>query len=599
MSYESTSIKKALERVHQQHLLLPAIQRNFVWGAGRIESYFDSVMRGYPLGNFIWWKLDKALAKKYPFYRFLTHFHQRDNTQNERAQEHIYSNDMWGVLDGQQRLSALYLGITGSLTYKNRGRGHWSKDYNFEQFKLYVNLLYNPRKSDEEKEENPMRFGFKFITEKHAQEINDKQLWFKVGDVFDCDSEEDILQLFNESKQRLQDIADPVLQKKFEQKEREVLENLLHFFVRFQDHELLHYFKVEERELDEVLNIFVRVNNGGMVLSKSQLMLATLSGTWAPARDKVEEIVRSLRLLGLNIDNDFVMRSALTLSDLPVLFKVGTFTTKNVERVVSDWEDIKDALVKTAEFLKEQSLLHNKFELISKNAIIPISYYIKKGGDLRSAQAKRNLRKYFVISQVKGIFGSQGDGVLGKLRDSLRYLPEKNKSFMLKQRSFSYDELLKISFSGNKSFKIDEDFIHELVDMPYSSQAYFILSLLYPNIDYEKNLLDMDHIHPFSSFSKANLKRIGIEREEEYHYWTQHGNSLANLQLLTTKVNNTKRAKPLKNYLDLLEAEQKGSKSAFIKDNFLPKTSYELSNFIVFHEKRRDDMIFRLNKVFA
>ena len=596
MAYESTSIKSILDKVHHQHLLLPAIQRNFVWGADRIENYFDSIMRNYPLGNFILWKLDKGLAKKYPFYKFLTHYHERDKTQNEKAQENIYSNDMWGVLDGQQRLSSLYIGISGSLTYKKKGRGHWTHDYNFEEYKLYINLFYNAKKSDEEKEENPKQYDFKFITESNSNEISDKQLWLKVGDIFDCETEEEVKEILSSLKQKVIDLDKLSVLRKHKSREEIILMTSLLLYNKFKEEDLLYYFRVDERELDEVLNIFVRVNNGGLILSKSQLMLATLSGTWAPARDKVVELVNSLRNLGLNIDNDFIMRSALTISDLPVLFKVGTFTTKNVEKVVASWDLVKDSLIRTAVFLKAQSMLHNKFELVSKNAIIPIAYYISKGGNIKSQLAIKNLRKYFVISQVKGIFGSQGDGVLSKIRDSLRN--DSLTNYSLKKNSFDYEDLLKISFSGNKSFKIDDEYINELMEVEYGSQAYFILTLLYPNIDYEKNVLDMDHIHPHSKFNRNQLKSFGIVDEEVFKNWYWLGNCLPNLELLTSKVNNNKRAKSLTNYLELIESEQKGTKREFIHDNFLPNTSYEFINFIKFVEMRKKEIIKRLNKVF-
>jgi len=300
----------------------------------------------------------------------------------------------------------------------------------------------------------------------------------------------------------------------------------------------------------------------------------------------------------LHIDNDFVMRAALTLADLPVLFKVGTFTTKNVKRVIENWDKICKSLIGTAELLKDLGLLNNKFELVSKNAIIPIAYYISKNGDCKLIATKKNIRKYFVVSQVKGIFGSQGDAVLSKIREALRQEVVKGEEYSLKNLKFDYDDLLNISFSGDKSFKLGKEFIEELMEIEYGSQAYFLLTLLYPNIDYEKNLLDMDHIHPISKFKKGPLKDIGVEGDKLIEEWYELGNCLPNLQLLTSKVNNNKRAKSLVDYLNQIEAEQKGNKSVFIKDNFLPHTDYSFKNFKLFFQKREKDMINKLNLIF-
>jgi 5-methylcytosine-specific restriction endonuclease McrA len=108
----------------------------------------------------------------------------------------------------------------------------------------------------------------------------------------------------------------------------------------------------------------------------------------------------------------------------------------------------------------------------------------------------------------------------------------------------------------------------------------------------------MDHIHPISKFNKSQLKAINIEDEKILERWEELGNSLPNLQLLTSKRNNNKRAKPLVDYLEQIEGEENGNKAAFIRDNFLPKTDYAFSNFIKFYDKRKEDMIKRLESIF-
>ena len=50
MPYETPiTIKQALERIHATEYVLPAIQREFVWGPDRITRLFDSLMRNYPI----------------------------------------------------------------------------------------------------------------------------------------------------------------------------------------------------------------------------------------------------------------------------------------------------------------------------------------------------------------------------------------------------------------------------------------------------------------------------------------------------------------------------------------------------------------------
>ena len=52
------TIATALERMHRHEYVLPAIQREFVWGPDRICTLFDSLMRGYPVGSLLFWHVD-------------------------------------------------------------------------------------------------------------------------------------------------------------------------------------------------------------------------------------------------------------------------------------------------------------------------------------------------------------------------------------------------------------------------------------------------------------------------------------------------------------------------------------------------------------
>ena len=149
MSYTNITIKKAMQYVNGSKVFLPAIQRKFVWNRERIENLFDSLMEGYPIGTFIWWKLKPTEAHDYTFYKFLDEYHDRDRFYNDKAPNNLFMGDnIWGVMDGQQRMSAFYLGLIGSYTYK-KGKGHWKNDSSFNKSKLYINLLSTKDEEDE------------------------------------------------------------------------------------------------------------------------------------------------------------------------------------------------------------------------------------------------------------------------------------------------------------------------------------------------------------------------------------------------------------------------------------------------------------------
>ena len=72
------TIEKALNRIHSHEYVLPAIQREFVWSTDQVCRLFDSLMRGYPIGSFLFWKVDADHSRDYVFYDFIRDYHQRN-----------------------------------------------------------------------------------------------------------------------------------------------------------------------------------------------------------------------------------------------------------------------------------------------------------------------------------------------------------------------------------------------------------------------------------------------------------------------------------------------------------------------------------------
>src|SRR5690606_28475965 len=109
--------------------VLPAIQREFVWSPAQIERLFDSIMRGYPIGSFLFWNVEREHCRSYKFYEFLNRYHQRDERHNPDA-DLTGDESVTAILDGQQRLTSLFIGLRGSYAYKTRNK-RWSSSQAF------------------------------------------------------------------------------------------------------------------------------------------------------------------------------------------------------------------------------------------------------------------------------------------------------------------------------------------------------------------------------------------------------------------------------------------------------------------------------------
>src|SRR5260370_9234330 len=99
--------KDAIENIDEKRYLLPAIQREVVWGVERIERLFDPLMRDYPIGSFLFWHVKRKNAGSFQFYEFLRDYHQRKNRHNPKGNIHG-EDDLTGILYAQQRETVPY-----------------------------------------------------------------------------------------------------------------------------------------------------------------------------------------------------------------------------------------------------------------------------------------------------------------------------------------------------------------------------------------------------------------------------------------------------------------------------------------------------------
>jgi len=149
MRYDSKSIKEVIEMIGRNEIYLPAIQRKFVWKPEQIESLFDSIMRGYPIGTFLFWFVRGEKKNDYTFYKFIQGYHERDGYLNEIAPKPELKEEIIGVLDGQQRLSSMYIALQGTYAYK-KPYARWNNDNAFPRRKFYFNLFKVPTGEEEE-----------------------------------------------------------------------------------------------------------------------------------------------------------------------------------------------------------------------------------------------------------------------------------------------------------------------------------------------------------------------------------------------------------------------------------------------------------------
>src|SRR5262245_57930176 len=168
------TVRDAITAIERNDYVLPAIQREFVWSPGQITRLFDSLMRSYPIGSFLFWRISVENVHQYQYYRFMDRYHERDYRHNE-PQSLTGQQDVIAVLDGQQRLTAINIGLKG--TYAHKLPYLWWSNLNaFPERRLYLNLMPKIREDEE------LAFEFRMLREDEAKP-GGGAYWFRVGDV--------------------------------------------------------------------------------------------------------------------------------------------------------------------------------------------------------------------------------------------------------------------------------------------------------------------------------------------------------------------------------------------------------------------------------
>lgn len=573
------TVGEILEGIHHKEYLLPAIQREFVWDGDQVRRLVDSLMRGYPIGSFLIWKVSPETANSYVFYDFLTDYHARDHPYASRAVV-PGGRSVLAVLDGQQRLTALNIAVYGSLAVKKK-YAWWSSTDAFPKRRLYLNLL-----ADADPDDLGLRYDLRFLTDEEAAPMPDQpDKWYPLARM---------MTVANAGPAMFAEVAARGVTDT--NQATEAYQRLYDLHQAFRVIKPINYYLESDQDPDKVLDIFVRVNSGGTTLSYSDLLLSMATNQWQnrDAREEVRALVQQLNTGGpreFAFSKDVVLKTALLIADVDVRFRVSNFTHDNMKKVEAAWDQTRDSLLRAATLLDIFGF--SSRSLTADSVLLLIAYYLHRRdlGDsyLQStadASDRVALQSWVTRSLVKrGIWGSGLDSLLTRLR---RTLDEHG------QDGFPVPELEQGMLSQGKSLTFDPTEVDELLEMRYGGQRTFaVLSLLYPGLDLSKEFHE-DHVFPRSRFTAKRLADAGIPYDDVERY-RESVDCLPNLQLLSGVENVEKQAKLPTEWLAnaFPKPEQRAT---YLRDNDLDGVSLDIGDFLDFYDQRKERMRQRLLK---
>lgn len=589
---QRVSIAEAVSEIQNENYLLPAIQREIVWERDQIEDLFDSVLQGYPIGTFLYWDIEDENRDQYKMYGFIQNYITNTKYIETNAQKRNSevkpdgTGDLKLILDGQQRLSSFYIGLNGTYTYKQKHRQYTTKDA-WKRSRLYLKITSDPREEVSDGEDRQSRYEFSFLPiDDYDDEVvsRGEDLWFRVGAILRYP---DMVNNSGDGKDldtRIGEIEDEYPNKEYMRSNLRELRKAIH------DRSYITYFEEKRQDIDRVLDIFIRTNDGGTQLQKSDMLLSIATANWDKydAREELTSFVDHLNTklpLTNNYNKDFLLKSCLVLADLPVRYRVGQFNRENVSKMEEEWEEIRDAI-------KQAAILVNHFGingsvLTSRNAVIPIAYYFKESDvsvdDLRGMdgeyyQIKQDIKKWFITSLLNGTFSGNADSVLRTVREVLADT-EGDK--------FPIERINEEVRSLNKVVGFNEDIAENVLEYEKGNGRTFLaLTLLYPRKDWGSIQVHQDHIFPDAKLDEENLLNRGLELQKAKEF-EERSDELANLQLLTENENKTKQDE---DFIDWFTKQDEDRQERLRERHFIPEGEeyYKIENYDKFLEKRRE-----------
>lgn len=537
MAYKSDAVATVIKKLNNNYFL-PAIQREFVWGSDKIISLFDSIMSSYPISSFLFWQLEYENRDKWEIYKLVENA-TKGVSHNELANvEGVREPTL--VLDGQQRLTAFLIGLKGTYTSKKKYRRKDDLDA-WEKERLYLDLLKDPSISEEDDQTKP-RFGFQFSKDEPLN--SDTQHRFRVGRILDLDSEERFFDFKQEEKEKL---PDTVTKGQMSLVER----NLDRLYRAVWKDEVIVYYTELNQDYDRVLDIFIRANERGVPLGKSDQLLSMVISKWKEinARDEiygfVDHINKELTRKN-NFNKDFIMKSCLVVSDLSVAYRLQNFTNKNLALIQTNWGNIKDAIRRGVDIVNSFGIDENT--LTSNNAIIPVIYYLLhhpkvnlRGDTPLDVKNSTSVRRWVTAALLNNVFGGSSDSMLNIIRATLQEHSA--------EVAFPVDAINAVIARAGRSAYFDSDAAERFFSNTYGYKLTFLaLSILYPDNNWGTIICHQDHIFPRAMFSKKLFERTDFSTEKCYRYLELKDN-LGNLELLSSEENQEKSDQLFENWI--------------------------------------------------
>ncbi len=472
---------------------LPNIQRKFVWKEDQIEKLFDSILREYPIGTLLLWKTKDQIKRR----RFI------DNFRNDIRLSDFYvlpdDSTKMLVLDGQQRLQSLYIGLKGS----------------YEKKELAIDILSGDITAPED-----IRFKFKFLS---PDEI--KVPWIKFKDIVFSSKE------YNQIASDIKEKFDCDLSSDENERIETNVARIVRIFVSEENITWQEVDSVDFKEKysqEDVVEVFIRANAGGTPLGKSDLLFSLLISSWEDADEVIDAFLSTINQTGYNFTRDFVLKVCLSLLDKGAQYKVEKFRDPTIKNeIMNNWERISDAISEVKDFVYGNTFLKTDKLMPSYLALIPLIYFRYHFLDKWIPGIQGDIADYLLRTSLTGAYSGSPDNMIDKCNKNIKGIQNLKISEI-------YGEIV----ANGRSLVISPETI---LHFSYEDKEIHLLFNLWYGFNYQPsfdgNKPQVDHIFPRSKLRRIKERNPVTGRMDLQKFKKADQNQLANLMLLTAEEN--------------------------------------------------------------
>lgn len=553
---DSITTYEAMTHIQNGKYVMPAFQRQFVWSMEQIEKLWDSILLDYPIATFLFWHVDdNNVTWDTYFCNFLTSVtfdnrKQADSVNYELTDINVAVTDT-AILDGQQRLTSLFLSLFGDSYIRQKYAR--KSTVGGTVTKLLIELNKNKLDVDEE-EYNSKKYDIRF-SEK-VDRLSPTQ--FELRNI--------LQEKFQDESTRAKAIEDAIANVPADSKEyaRNILNKLYQkIFVE----KLIRYTEIYDMNQDDALEMFVRFNSGGKALKKAEITMSILEAYWPSAKTEFGKIlVDSYDSFG----SDFIIRSALML--------YGDVVKSNISRKIAgelknNWTAFRKALKNLESVLKGMKIEVSRFSS-SWNVLLPVLYYIYYNPE-SYADNTEAIRAYLMRAILFTYFQSGTTSKLQQMKSNINSYDYEITVEML-------DQITDLRVTDGKI----EDILNAEKGSRVAGDALYYLCLDWTNKAFK---YEQDHLHPYDRFDGNKPVSISME---DWRRWRGNRNRLPNLQLLEGRSNGSKSTMPLIDYYNDMNTEQQ---EEFRRQAMIPEgVPLGIEHFEEFYSKRKNILAKRI-----